>query len=819
MSERKWFEIPKQMEEWLKQEFEKKWYDWEKVKKALEQVRIEEVNLKLDELEARTTEWVERAYKGIKEILQKHNLLDSTKKENSEVKTITEETLKETWVNKSSEKIREVTWKIPLIWGWLAEMWKEFLEDSIKPVNNSNLESSITSKISKWFYGIVFWFLWVKSLDSYLEENKEKIWQVFGNVSENVSEKLENISEKVSEKVLEEKPKEKQEKVLENIENSDLRYYGSFKMLIELWWESYNKNVSVKEYTKIFKDITYENFLNNKDNLNFFNVPENLKEYLPWILNSFSSKKVQDLLRIWLKKDSLEKILMWKNLNTPNEKVKKFLWEKRFDEILAMLKSNNFDYKKLTVWELSYLYSFTVPVLFWWALSYSSEVIWNYLPDSISSEISKLKELENKDFFTEELIAKISTWWIENTNNSKENLLKNFSTEKDKQDFEKLFEFKNYVIWEFLNEKALALNEEEKAVIRKELKYRHIAILYSITWWEKISFINEANLPLILWTIVEIMKTNNASNVNLASNYLNRYLKEFALTDTNFLTEDQKTVIEIFGKKIIFMFTNNYRNKLAETLGFAWINQEKALLLSAVTWVSAVWLHKWTKWMINKGIQRWAHSFLWHFLRKWVWPLWIASVALWWASFVLDENSEQENNFQKELKDSYEKWDLRKYMELVKKFENSISLEQINIDWKTEEVWLISLPWESPLIIRWDEVFTIGIYPGLGKKIWEDITFWGYEVDAKIDWKNVYPITISWEKIIFWETGYELNLEQSLMNMETVKSWVSALAEFWNNALEQFWWKRKISEWYWNYIKLWEVWEFWIWLIPLFKKE
>lgn len=832
-------EIFKWKENEIKQEFEKKWYDWEKVKSELEKIeKKEEIDKKLTELEWKTEDYVTYLEWLLKD-------KEKLKKAEPEKKWIVDKAV-ENWKKAVIEEA-EKKWSF---YGKIARFFLEWTDEKAE----DTFFTKVWNGMKVWIWMAILWFFGIKWISALTEAKKEEIkesvsnavtsWtevavsateRVWESVKSAVTEKTEEIKEVLTPGIIDNKSENNTidnnswvitevKEDNESLKNTEyLKYFWGFNALLWLSWEKYDKDISKKEYMKNLENIKYEDLLKNKSNPQYFLINwwfdnDILKENFPSILNSLSSENTQNLLRIWLKKDSLEKILMWNNLNTPNEKIKKYIWEDRFNEILSMIKNNSYDYKKLTIKELSYFYSFTIPVLFWWALNFSFDIISTYLPENISTISNELKEIK-EEYFSQEFLQKVWSWGKEKTWESKEKLISelNFSNEKDKQDFEKLFEFKNYIIWDFLNEKFLNLNSEEKNIIKSELKYRHIVVLYSIMWWEKLQNVNPVNITLIIWTLLEVIKTSNSWNSNIAWNYLNRYFMN-SFWEKSFLTEDQKIVMNIYWKTFIWIHANNFQSKLSEYLWMAWITKENTWKWALISWAWAIWTHIWTKYIIDKWIQKWGLSLVWLWARRLIKPLWIAAVLLWWAHFALDE-WDIKNEFQENLQKSYESWDVEKYISLINELENSIKTVELSIDWKKEKVWIIAMNWETPLIIKWKEVFTIWLYPSLAKEIWKDVTLWVYDPNTKIDWKNAYPINISWNKIIFWETWIEKDLSIYLSSVRTEKNWISKWASWFNDQLEKFWWKRTVTEWYWNYLKMWEVWEFWVWLVPLFTKE
>lgn len=812
-------EIYKWKETELKTRFEKSGYDWESVKSQLEKIELsEEIDSKLSELEGNTEDY----YNYLKWLIDKQAAENQVDSKNAVISS---------WEKLLLEKVEWLK-KTPIIWWALHDLAQDLISDFKTNLEEKSTDSwwdKFVKKMKIWFWTFILWLFGVKISEDMFKKpslsvelpnnpivNWDKVESQTTNDENNIKEG-DNVDIKDEEKegsdVLAEKINEAKEV------SAISKYWLWFNVLLWLSGEKYEKWISKSEYMDRLKDEKYLNLLENKWN-NLWNFDNNvLDENFPWIINWLLSQNTQDLLRIWLKWEVVKKILTWDKFDKENEKIKNELWEERFQEILKMIESKEYDYKKLTIKELSIFYVYTMPVFLHWSLVSTISSFKEYLPDSIQPIIW---DQESEDmFFSKELIKKITPWWKEKISENKSKLLSelNLSDENDIKDFEKLYFFKDYILWSFLDEKALNLWVKEKNIIKEEINYRWIAVLYSIMWWKRLSDVNPSNLPIIILTIYEIIKNNNNSeSYNIAWKYINRYMENF-VSDTEVLSLDQKTVFKIYWKWFLKMQFNKTRNWISETLWQIWISTDDFMKYSIITWWTAAWIHVGTKYIVNKSIKKWTLSFLWLWARKFIKPLWMASIILWASSFAFsDEDIKLE--FQDNLEKAYQEGDIKRFMELTKELEDSVKTIDVKIDWKVEKLWLISVPWETPLIIKWNKVYTIWLIPGKFDEFVKDFSFEWMENDTKLNWKSLYPIHIEGNNIVFWETGKRLDLSKTLNNIETKKSIYDWIQSHMNNTLEKLNRKFRFDTTDWDYLKLnWEVWWFNLWLVELFEKE
>ncbi|PZM85003.1 hypothetical protein DLH72_02490 [Candidatus Gracilibacteria bacterium] len=812
-------EIYKGKETELKTRFEKSGYDWESVKSQLEKIELsEEIDSKLSELEGNTEDY----YNYLKGLIDKQAAENQVDSENA--------------VISSGEKLLleqvEGLKKTPIIGGALHDLAQDLISDFKSNLEEKSTDSwwdKFVKKMKIGFGTFILGIFGVKISEDMFKKPSSPV-ELSNDTSVNLGKtgkettNEDNSTKKGDNVDIKDKEKEGSEVLAEKInetkEVSAISKYGlGFNVLLGLSGEKYEKGISKSEYMDRLKDEKYLNLLENKGN-NLGNFDNNvLDENFPGIINGLLSQNTQDLLRIGLKGEVVKKILTGDKFDKENEKIKNELGEERFQEILKMIESKEYDYKKLTIKELSIFYVYTMPVFLHGSLVSTISSFKEYLPDSIQPIIG---DQESEDmFFSKELIKKITPWGKEKISENKSKLLSelNLSDENDIKDFEKLYFFKDYILGSFLDEKALNLGIKEKNIIKEEINYRWIAVLYSIMGGKRLSDVNPSNLPIIILTIYEIIKNNNNSeSYNIAGKYINRYMENF-VSDTEVLSLDQKTVFKIYGKGFLKMQFNKTRNWISETLGQIGISTDDFMKYSIITGGTAAGIHVGTKYIVNKSIKKGTLSFLGLGARKFIKPLGMASIILGASSFAFsDEDIKLE--FQDNLEKAYQEGDIKRFMELTKELEDSVKTIDVKIDGKVEKLGLISVPGETPLIIKGNKVYTIGLIPGKFDEFVKDFSFEWMENDTKLNGKSLYPIHIEGNNIVFGETGKRLDLSKTLNNIETKKSIYDGIQSHMNNTLEKLNRKFRFDTTDGDYLKLnGEVGGFNLGLVELFEKE
>lgn len=562
---------------------------------------------------------------------------------------------------------------------------------------------------------------------------------------------------------------------------------GWIRLLIWLSWESLEKVTGKEKIYEGLDTIIYEDFLEQKTEIDFRNKillkekdNEKLIKQYENISIALSSYKVKDLLRIWLSSDMVKNILMWKDWETENKEMKEALWgDSRFQEILKMTKEEDFNYRKLTIWELSLFYIKTIPVLTSWAVL--GAFGWFY--DSISSFIwwdkFNIKERvinSEQGLFSKELIKKIveKGWWDENINKPEDKMIIELSLtdEKDKKDFKKIFEFKKYIFSkDFLNSETLAISEEQKEILKHNIDYKHILALYWIMWWNQIGEISYINIPIVSFFLSKVMSSWKEVMDSLESaNYLRRFSQKTLLSlineEDNFLTPDQKRVIEIYKDKMMDMMISSHLNEFYWTIWFAtdkeWMG--RMALWAIWAWVGATYL--WNKW-IKRALLKNKLPFLSKFTKN-LWVAWIVGwVILWWLSIISDNS--KIDKFDKDLEKAYNNKDIEEVNRIIE--EHREGLKQYNKGLE-KEVTLVSYEWWDPYVIYNNKVYTFEIIDKTGsiKESWAISYFINalniFPRDTTIDGESIEQVSFEWNDLKLWDS-IVIDFKNSIWNWET----------------------------------------------------
>lgn len=849
-------DIPNEKEQEVGKIFTEKWYDWQKTKKGLEGIEINEKTAKeLESLKSDVKEYAERlkglyveTYKKEPEKISEEKISDTLKNtweqsvqlaENAENKALD---AAEEQILKKAEWLKE----IPLVWDFLYDYAKDILwetKKSLEPNPNEKAWDRFIRKMKIWFWSVIlslFWFKWIKEFlntkkdwnqDDHSELDKND-WEIYKN--------LENFSEENREEDTPEKKVEVKEKISEAKENIFGKYSWWFEFLLWSVWYERNSNTWHQSFLNWLKNVEYKDFIENWWTEDFrenhkINDKKLDKDYEE-IRKYFASKNMKTLFKVSLKPEKVKKILLWINLDKPNEKLKKEFWEERFNKILEIIENWEFNYEKLTISELSILYINTIPLIANWSISKVKGIFWDIIPE-ISSEVLNIKS-DPSDFFSDELIGKIilNSWWKENleANISTESLfeklwLKSGNEELDKKNFEdleKLVNYKDYLKTEFLEEKALWLTEDEKERFKENLNYKYILSFYSITWWEKnLSELDWTNLMFLALLVAKVLWGWEAMNSASTYNYLRRFVVSIAKWPN--LSADQKEILLIYWKRIIQSLTNPWIKEMARILWLMWIkDKETAQVVSVWSAIASYWSFKlWWK-LTAKSLSKYRWPLLWRTFNMAGWWFVLFSVFTWWASLIMEKWDLKLDASFDELTKLYDSWldnpdDLEKAINLLdEKLDSSINLWKVNFEWKEQEVGISYYKDSSPLVIIDWKSYILWIY-------WESVPWkalWYNWDPITSNNKRLYPISIwvrNWKKsIIFWESWVTQWIDAFKINLENAQK-----KEWWDWIDSLIW---KVS---WNnneYYDLWEIssgstlWfnaNFKMWLIPIPEPE
>lgn len=803
----------------LKQKFESKWYDWEKIKEKLRKVKINE---NLDNLEKKVNWNYDELYKRLIELMWGEGKIEDARQTSVEqtksLQTNVTETVKNTkdsaeqttisaWEKAIMEKAEKLK-NIPLIWGTLYDMASGLVSNIRSELEEKPEDSGwwekVMRKLKIWFATFILWMFGIKNVRDQLNSSTEQVKEWTENLVNNAWEAVNNIVQEVkqwddkedlekSEKKEENSKKEEDSSVSSDEEKKDelkevneierklpeKKMHIWFKALLSLSWENLDKNQEVYYYVDWLQNISYKNFLESYKNDDFKRNVLNLwkaDEYktgnnYELVTKWFASQNVQDLLRISLKKETLKRIFLWQKFDKENEKLKSELWEKRFKEILEMIKNDSYDYRDLTVWELSILYLYSFPAIssgilnsLWWnIINDISSLFWDIdIKGLLDSEMPLNKELCEK-------ILKFEGGKNEIINLPKEELVKRWgiseNTEAEK-DIEKLLEFKSK-LGNILNARQFDLSQEEKSQFLDHMNYKDILALYITTWWElNVDNMNWITLISVLMLIANtIWRTNNffekPKEYWIYSKFIQSIGKTLVTWSEDIFTEDQKIVLKIYSHKLLGISEDYVQKHMAKVFWFVW----------ADNFWKQEWFLLWTAWVshyLKKGLDaRYVKA-----ISQWKMPLWMPWIGRFlvvtkWASIAgalynitlngKDLSFEGSKRLDSELnKDNLNIGDYSKINDMFMRWNRILQMDIVeNNKNKTKEIWFSAINWDSPIIIiDWKKYFlriidksawaffneTLNFIPGIEQKDIENS-----------NWKSYQPIVVDWDYIVFWK--------------------------------------------------------------------
>ena len=722
--------------------------------------------------------------------------------------------------NMTQELFEEKHWKPSWfnIWGWFKNMisslalsafWWDKIDELIGKITSSAW-SFPTTVAAAWAWMVAAWSTFKESVGANggkVLEAKEKVKNKVDEVKEWVKSKKEKANNKPT--VVEKLMQDKKKTIPFSTWNSMLRWLSwiTFENS-NLKLNKINNILSLKSISKIKNIYSYDrekiDFLNSLKGEN--KLDDNEKKPFDKILKIFSDRNDSDTPRyldITMKSKYLESIIK------PNDKlneslVKNIEWGKtRLDEILKLSennKDNNDWWEELTYQEISILHFYSLPALWListWALSSvfleMSKNIWGFLTNWIN--LDKIKESWN-DIMSGKIITVIfsedDTWWINLTKwNRVEKLFKNIKlNDKEKIQLEELIEFKDYILWKFLNEDKLCL-KWHKETFKKNIDYKWILSLYWIMWGVKdFSSLSPTNkMTTVLW-VFEVLGSGSMLtmhwvwNKTEAHSYLWNYYSEITNEDSKTFNEDDREIFEVYKDRFFDILAPYY---LAQNSAALWFIDEHLVETMLVWWI---WW-TWSLLLSNHLSKKWWKVLKWWLVKtstlniKWGWALkilWWTGIIFWLGAATREYYKSQKIDFSEQQKELEKALESRDFKELEKYFEKvKANTKVINVDWSNEKIYYFNWPnkdWENEngVFFYKGEAYTtwwisskkdiIDIYEEkmefsekvlkIWKSLWSSISSsweWTSTWKVNIDWKSIpYSISkVDWEYLIIWE--------------------------------------------------------------------
>lgn len=676
------------------------------------------------------------------------------------------DTKKQELKNKFLEKI----WEIPLVWGFLKDMftWTEEAETAGK--------WDIWKKIA-WFFGwMILWFFWYNELKNKLkwaettsigEEVAERATEVATNAWNLVGEVVWDVREWV-----EVSPKTKRE----------LYYKIGINSILSLSWFTDDKNESwtvinkIQEETYLYlMDTTLSEVERKKILWNWYesthlatlnNIIINLwNENTKTVLNS--SLKSENIINI-IKPDGKEfNPRLFKYFDLDSDEMK---WKERLDMIYKQCENWSFDWKQLKLSEIWILYaeSFSALILVWselmWTLWLQLSELMDWSDNVHMNAIwEELKQREN-ELIPKNVIEAFWNayglsyfWWdgemMKESKNAtvRDNVLESLkkipnNSEIDIKKLDELIIFKDYLIWEFVNDKRLIMdNEGLKKWFIDSLDYKKVMILYTVMWWNKLDKMPFWTLPILIWTIWHLMWKKWSESKALESQYLVNYIDKVTDTDQEIFTKEQIEVLKVYFRKIENLYITWQLNKLYR---YTWVinhmNEDWMLtttLLSAWIWANVVW-----GMILKNAIRRWSFSAIWLNIKR-LWIIWIFAWIATIAAKFLNKNWNANISFYSDLEKAKTVEDIEKITQAF--YDSSKSIEVKCENGKTERLVFVSYKDDTPYVLYNWKIWLFDVVD----KNWQ-VNIWDVNLEM-IDGKNVdmskVRVDESNQNVTFWE--------------------------------------------------------------------
>ena len=798
-------DIPNEKEQEVGKIFTEKWYDWQKTKKGLEGIEINEKTAKeLESLKSDVKEYAERlkglyveTYKKEPEKISEEKISDTLKNVWEQSFQLAENTENKALDAAEEQILKKAEWlkEIPLVWDFLYDYAKDILwetKKSLEPNPNEKAWDRFIRKMKIWFWSVIlslFWFKWIKE---FLNTKKDLDWSgwIWNNLDWNTEkdikedewskkkqgdwEKTEEeslvIEEKAIEKVDDYKTDGKSESVKEEKEEKgNISYLLWFEAILALSWKEMEENISKEEIKKQLADVKYSK-------LDTFSPKwlsqDQMKQYNA-VKSWLKSENTQDLLRISLSKNILENIFKRKE-----EKLKEIFWEDRFLEIKRETEEGEFNYKNLTIKELSILYIESVPAFWNLAMISAFEWIESFSKQALSIVWKEFTEIrDEKSFLSKPVLNFFGTnlvgidklkevWENEFEKFLSETDLKEEEKKKCREDFKKVIDFKNKILEEnfFASEKLWLSGNLQSKIKNEKLNYKWILALYAVTWWETdLKNLNPVNLPILVYLISEIISSGTSAIYTMEwTSYLMKFVKQVFSNKTT-LTESEKKIFKIYWKKLIDLMITSHLRAMYSTL---WIATDSDNLIKNWVIVWGVWLT--VNILANKSIKnalsRWRLPFLswlakklsWLWIWIWVFMVWTWFVAKSWKSDIelLDEK----------LTKAAENNDPISAIEALEDHRDSIVSTKRDLDGKIQNVKVVGYKDSIPYIVIDWKVYSIELY--YDEWIVES-TFWPSKM-PEVNWEDISKIRFDREEnnFVFGE-NHKISLYQLLKSRWT----------------------------------------------------
>ena len=198
-------DIPNEKEQEVGKIFTEKWYDWQKTKKGLEGIEINEKTAKeLESLKSDVKEYAERlkglyveTYKKEPEKISEEKISDTLKNVWEQSFQLAENTENKALDAAEEQILKKAEWlkEIPLVWDFLYDYAKDILwetKKSLEPNPNEKAWDRFIRKMKIWFWSVIlslFWFKWIKEFLNTKKDWDSSDW-IWNNLDWNTEKEI-----------------------------------------------------------------------------------------------------------------------------------------------------------------------------------------------------------------------------------------------------------------------------------------------------------------------------------------------------------------------------------------------------------------------------------------------------------------------------------------------------------------------------------------------------------------------------------------------------------------------------------------------------
>lgn len=266
-------------------------------------------------------------------------------------------------------------------------------------------------------------------------------------------------------------------------------------------------------------------------------------------------------------------------------------------------------------------------------------------------------------------------------------------------------EFKKYILSEdFYENPKLWLTPEEQQSFLENISLAHIVILQGILGADgRLDNISPLAIPPLIYTIGKILGRWGSDNTLESSTYMGRYVKDAILNSDGIFSEDENTVLKIYGHKILDVILLSHVNSMISLLwgtqGFTGIDLDTLTIWTLV----GSWAVRFTGVRMIRRALKADNISLWGVWLKRAWNIGLlAWVALWGVNWYTKNQSE--SYISRDIESAQESEDILKIIEVLQKQIDAIKTVQLT---NGTEVKIFAYPWDEPFYVIDGKIFQL----------------------------------------------------------------------------------------------------------------